>query len=216
MATNPRIVPARAKGQRSLAAAKLAAAVATKARPKGLYKIAGGKARENTSGKNESETLTSAIRSVAYADGDSIRGFVKKIRVATPMQLVNIERQGVRGRLLKDIAQEMAIPASRLFTIIGVPKATAEKKASSNEVIAGAGGQAALGLVRLLGIAQSIVDDSTADAARSFDAAKWLGRWIERPQPALGGKRPADLLDTPTGLEVVSRTLGAIESGAYL
>jgi putative toxin-antitoxin system antitoxin component (TIGR02293 family) len=216
MATNPRIVPARAKGQRSLAAAKLAAAVATKARRKGLYKVAGGKAPEKTSEKKEPEYLISAIRSVAYADGDSIRGFVKKIRGATPMQLVGIEREGVRGRLLKDIAQEMAIPASRLFTIIGVPKATAEKKASSNEVIAGAGGQAALGLVRLLGIAQSIVDDSTADAARSFDAAKWLGRWIERPQPALGGKKPADLLDTPTGLEVVSRTLGAIESGAYL
>lgn len=216
MATKPGIVPARAKGQRSLAAAKLAATVATKARPKGLYKIAGGKAPEKTSEKKESGYLTSAIRTVAYADRDSIRGFVKKIQGATPMQLVDIEREGVRGRLLKDIAQEMAIPASRLFTIIGVPKATAEKKASSNEVIAGAGGQAALGLIRLLGIAQSIIDNSTADAARGFDAAKWLGQWIERPQPALGGKRPADLLDTPTGLEVVSRTLGAIESGAYL
>ena len=39
---------------------------------------------------------------------------------------------------------------------------------------------------------------------------------IERPQPALGGNKPADLLDTPTGLQVVSRTLGALESGAYL
>lgn len=216
MATKPGIVPARAKGQHSLAAAKLAATVATKARPKGLYKIAGGKAPEKTNEKKESGHLTSAIRTVAYADRDSIRGFVKKIQGATPMQLVDIEREGVRGRLLKDIAQEMAIPASRLFTIIGVPKATAEKKASSNEVIAGAGGQAALGLIRLLGIAQSIIDNSTADAARGFDAAKWLGQWIERPQLALGGKRPADLLDTPTGLEVVSRTLGAIESGAYL
>jgi putative toxin-antitoxin system antitoxin component (TIGR02293 family) len=216
MATNPRIVPTRAKGRRLLAAEKLRAPVATRARPKGLYKVPDGKAVDKASEKKGPEYMKSASPAVAYAARDNVRGLIKKIRAATPLQLVDIERKGLRGRLLKDIAQEMDIPASRLFAIIGVPKATAEKKASSNEAIAGAGGQAALGMIRLLGIAQSIVDNSTADAARSFDAAKWLGLWIERPQPALGGKKPADLLDTPTGLEVVSRTLGAIESGAYL
>lgn len=152
---------------------------------------------------------------IAYHPGEGVGGFVKKIRHATPMELVEVERNGVGGRLLKDIAIEMDIPASRFFSMIGVPKATAEKKASANEVIAGAGGQAALGMVRLLGIAQSIVDNSTADVS-DFDVGKWLGLWIERPQPALGGKRPAEFLDTPTGVEVVSRVLGAIESGAYL
>ena len=142
--------------------------------------------------------------------------FVAKIRGATPMQLVDVERNGVGGRLLKDIALTMNIPASRFFSMIGVPKATAEKKASGNQAIAGAAGQAALGVVRLLGIAESMVENSTAKEARQFDAGKWLGQWIERPQPALGGKKPADLLDTPTGVEVVARVLGAMESGAYL
>jgi uncharacterized protein (DUF2384 family) len=31
----------------------------------------------------------------------------------------------------------------------------------------------------------------------------------------LGGRRPADLLDTPTGVEVVARLLGSLESGAF-
>jgi putative toxin-antitoxin system antitoxin component (TIGR02293 family) len=153
---------------------------------------------------------------ISYDMGESVVEFVEKIRGATPMQLVDIERKGVGGRLLKDIAKTMDIPTSRFFKIVGVPKATAEKKASGNQVIAGAGGQATLGVVRLLGIAQSIVDNSTSDEARDFDAAKWLGQWIERPQPALGGKKPSELLDTPTGIELVSRVLGAIESGAYL
>lgn len=152
---------------------------------------------------------------IAYHPGEGVGEFVKKIRRATPMELVEVERKGVGGRLLKDIAVEMNIPTSRFFSMIGVPKATAEKKASANEVIAGAGGQAALGMVRLLGIAQSIADNSTADIS-GFNVGKWLGQWIERPQPALGGKRPAEFLDTPTGVEVVSRVLGAIESGAYL
>jgi putative toxin-antitoxin system antitoxin component (TIGR02293 family) len=109
----------------------------------------------------------------------------------------------------------MKIPSSRIFRILGVPKATAEKKAATGAMLAGRGGQAALGMMKLLGIARSIVANSTAREARDFDAAEWLGIWIERPQPALGGRKPADFLDTPTGVEVVARLLGSVESGAY-
>jgi putative toxin-antitoxin system antitoxin component (TIGR02293 family) len=116
---------------------------------------------------------------------------------------------------LKDLSRHMHVPAVRLYDIVGVPKATAEKKVAANEPIAGAGGQAVLGLARLLAIARHIVENSTAPEAKGFDAAKWLGQWIERPQPALGGRKPADLIGTPTGLEMVARVLGAIESGAY-
>ena len=165
--------------------------------------------------KRRSPTAVAAVL-ISYNPREGVGKFVAKIRGATPMQLVEVERHGVGGRLLKDMALTMNVPASRFFSIIGVPKATAERKASEDEVIAGAGGQAALGMVRLLGIAQDIVESSTADKARGVDAAKWLGQWIERPQPALGGKKPADLLDTPTGVEVVARVLGAIESGAYV
>jgi hypothetical protein len=96
---------------------------------------------------------------------------------------------------------------------IAMPSTT--QKPASGEFVSGAGGQAAVGMIRLLGIAQEIVNNSTADEARNFDSAKWLGQWIERPQPALGGRKPAELIDTPTGVEVVARLLGSIESGAY-
>lgn len=164
----------------------------------------------------KSMSRTQARRSPSgYAPGKGVGQFVEKIRHATPLELVEVERSGVGGRLLKDMANEMDIPTSRLFVMIGVPKATAEKKAANNEPITGAGGQAAIGIARLLGIAQSIVENSTADV-KDFDVRKWLGQWLERPQPALGGKRPSEFLDTPTGLEVVSRLLGAVESGAYV
>ena len=131
------------------------------------------------------------------------------------MELVLTERAGVHARLIKDLARNLDIPASRLFAILGVPKATAEKKVAADEVIGGQGGHAVLGVVRLLGIAKALVANSTAVEAADFDAAKWLGRWIEVPQPSLGGRKPAELLDTPTGVEIVARVLGAIESGAY-
>ena len=177
---------------------------------KAKRKAAAAKARTTPSGRRKGDIF------ISYDASQGVAPFVAKFRRATPMQHIDVEKHGVDSRLLKDMAHELNISASRFYTIIGVSKATAEKKAAEREVIAGAGGQAALGVARLLGIAQSIVDNSTTSEARDFDAAKWLGQWIERPQPALGGKKPADLLDTPTGVEVVSRALGAIESGAFL
>lgn len=152
---------------------------------------------------------------LSYLPKDGVRSFGAKVFDASSLEMVELERVGVRGSLLKDLASEMAIPASRLYQIIGMPKATAEKKAAANEMIAGAAGQAVLGLVKLLALAQSIAANSLAKEAKGFDAAKWLGLWIERPQPALGGKRPSDILDTPTGAAAVARLLGASESGAY-
>jgi putative toxin-antitoxin system antitoxin component (TIGR02293 family) len=152
---------------------------------------------------------------VAYHSTKGVDDYVRQVARATPLELVEIERQGVLGSFIKDLSRRMEIPSSRIFTILGVPKATAEKKAAAGERVEGRGGQAAIGMVKLLGIAQEIVANSTASGAKTFDATKWLGQWIERPQPALGGRKPADLLDTPTGVELVARLLGSIESGAY-
>jgi hypothetical protein len=119
--------------------------------------------------------------SVSYRRGRGVDDFVRQVAGATPLQLVEIERRGVAGRLLKDLAKRLQIPAVRVFDMLGIPKATAEKKSAMGDVIAGSGGQAAIGMVRLLAVAQEIVANSTADGAKGFDAAIWLGRWLERP-----------------------------------
>jgi len=152
---------------------------------------------------------------LVYRRGKGVDDFVRRVASATPLQLVEIERRGVAGPFLKDLAKRLEIPAVRVFDMLGVPKATVEKKSALGDVVSGTGGQAAIGMARLLGIAQDIVASSTAKEAKGFDAGKWLGRWLERPQPSLGGRKPAEFIDTPTGVEVVARLLGAIESGAY-
>jgi putative toxin-antitoxin system antitoxin component (TIGR02293 family) len=147
-----------------------------------------------------------------YKRKAGVTNFVARIHGAEPLQLIATERDSV---FVKDLASELRIPSQRMFAILGVPKATAEKKIAAGELLAGSGGRAALGIARLLGMAQAMVDGSTAAAAADFDTGRWLGEWLERPQPALGGRKPAELVDTPTGLAVVTRLLGAIESGAY-
>jgi putative toxin-antitoxin system antitoxin component (TIGR02293 family) len=154
-------------------------------------------------------------KAVIFRPGKGIDDFVALVSAATPMEMVETERQGVLGVFIKDLSKAMDIPAVRMFDILGVPKATAEKKVAAGELIKGNGGRAALGMARLLGIAKNIVNNSKSPQAKDFDSAKWLGQWIERPQPALGGRKPADLIDTATGVEIVARLLGSIESGAY-
>lgn len=155
------------------------------------------------------------LTNIPYLRTHGVDAYVHAIAHATPMEIVAIERQGVLGSFIKDLSKRMDLPTTRVFRILGVPKATAEKKAAAGEFVSGSSGQAAVGMIRLLGIAQDMVNNSTAQEAKNFDAAKWLGQWIERSQPALGGRKPADLIDTPTGVELVARVLGSIESGAY-
>ncbi len=150
-----------------------------------------------------------------YRRSKGVDDFVRQVSAATPLQLVDIERGGVAGEFLKDLSARLGIPAARLFAMLGVPKATAAKKAAAGEMLSGSAGQAAVGLARLLGLAQAMVADSTAADAAGFDSARWLGQWLDRPQPSLGGRRRGDLVDTPTGLDAVSRLLGSIASGSY-
>lgn len=48
-----------------------------------------------------------------------------------------------------------------------------------------------------------------------FDADRWVGDWLERPLPALGGATPGEFMDTMEGRQLVSRLLAQSQSGAY-
>lgn len=152
----------------------------------------------------------------AYTRALGVDAYLRQVHDATPMEMVEIERQGVAGLFITDLSHRMELPSSRVFAMLRIPKATAARKTAQGAVVDGRAGQSAIGMVKLLGLAQDIVNESTAEGAAAFDAVKWLGQWIERPQPALGGRKPADLLDTPTGVDIVARLLGALQSGAYL
>lgn len=153
---------------------------------------------------------------LGYKRSQGVDAYLKQVHEATPVQMVEMERQGVAGTFITDLSKRMELPSSRVFAMLRIPPATAARKSVAGAVVDGRAGLAAIGMIKLLGIAQDIVRDSTSADAKGFDTVKWLGQWIERPQPALGGRKPADYLDTPTGVEIVAQLLGAIHSGAYL
>ena len=86
-----------------------------------------------------------ALHTLGYRPAHGVDDFVQQIAQATPLELVEIERHGVAGIFLKDLSRRMQIPATRMFTMLGVPKATAEKKSAAGGSLSGSGGQAAIG-----------------------------------------------------------------------
>jgi uncharacterized protein (DUF2384 family) len=50
---------------------------------------------------------------------------------------------------------------------------------------------------------------------RGFDAREWVLHWIEVPQPALGGKRPRELMSTTQGRQLVSDLIARQQAGTY-
>lgn len=140
--------------------------------------------------------------------------FLRRVAEATPIERIELERQGMTLPFLRGFAARLGIAAARLFEIIELPQTTAEP-GDKGARVDGSSGHAALALIDLLSTAQEINQCSTSAKAAGLGVAKWLGRWIEVRQPALGGRRPAELIATPTGARVASRLLGALESGAY-
>src|SRR5206468_11957091 len=56
---------------------------------------------------------------VAYRATKGVDDYIRQVARATPLQLVEIERQGVLGSFIKDLSKRMEIPSSRIFTILG-------------------------------------------------------------------------------------------------
>lgn len=146
----------------------------------------------------------------------AIRVFTDSVSRASPLSLVELERQGVPVRLFNDLRDEMGLTSARMGEIFKFPRSTLASKMKSRAPLKGREGLAAIKMVKLLAQAQRMVDNSTSEQAPGFDTAHWLGRWLEQPQPALNGLRPSDLLDTETGTQMVHQLMGAMESGAYL
>lgn len=144
---------------------------------------------------------------------DSFRAL---LRTAPLAERVRIEREGVPYQVVKGLIGEIFLSSSEFQTFVRIPKATFTKKMKDKALFAGTTGQSVVGLMELINKVEDMLaaERDNPDAA-GFDVEKWVGDWIQRPQPALGGLAPAELMDTPTGRASVMRVLGAIQSGAY-
>jgi putative toxin-antitoxin system antitoxin component (TIGR02293 family) len=139
-------------------------------------------------------------------------GFVALYHAPTLTQ-VGWVKNGLGARDADRILGQLRFPKGAALHALQIPVATMNRKIRDNTQLSPAEGERVLGVGRLLGQLQAMVQES--GNPEGFDAAAWLSEWLSSPVPALGGTRPLDLMDTMTGQALVSQTLAQMQSGAY-
>lgn len=149
--------------------------------------------------------------------GARARRFVfRKLHGADPLDRAALVKQGAPASLLTDLAEALAMSKERLYLTLGVARATADRKVRGDARLDPDATERALGLARLVGqVEQILAESGDPEAAPDFDAARWVADFLARPHPALGGRRPGDLMDTADGRAVVSDLVAQMQSGAY-
>lgn len=122
-------------------------------------------------------------------------------------------RAGVPSEFTVLVIESMGLPKERFYRILNLSRSTLERKLQASADMSTAESERVIGLSKLIGQVQAMVAESGDPIG--FDAAKWFSAWIAEPSPALGGRKPEDLLETADGREAIGRLLAQMQSGAF-
>ena len=142
-----------------------------------------------------------------------VAGEYLKMFHLSSVERFTVVKQGVPASWLNRISTDMVVPKDRLFIWLGIPRATANRKVKSGDALDRQQSEPTLGMARLVGLVQNIVEQS--GNVDGFDAARWTAEFLERPNPALGGKPPGDFMDTADGRALVESLILQQQTGAY-
>lgn len=122
-------------------------------------------------------------------------------------------KEGVPATMVDRVSEDMAIGKGKLYETLGLAPATVNRKLRSAQLLSPNESERLLGITRLIGQVERIVRES--GDATGFRAAEWMAAWLERPHAALGGRPPAELMDTADGRDIVSDLVARLQSSAY-
>jgi len=116
---------------------------------------------------------------------------------------VAIVREGLPARVLDALAKNLELTRSELAGALGIAERTLARRRKEGVFTA----EESAKLLRLARVAWRAVD--------VFENNELALDWLKRPNRALDGARPLDLLDTDIGAENVLDVLGRIEHGVF-
>lgn len=132
---------------------------------------------------------------------------------AAPVDRIDLIKHGVAAAILAGMAKRMGTSQESLMQTLGMPRATVARKVKENQLLSTEHSERLLGMAKLVGQVEKMVAQSGDPGG--FDAARWVGDWLNQPNPALGGQLPAEYMDTSEGQGLVSKLLAQAQSGAY-
>ena len=124
-------------------------------------------------------------------------------RSATYDAVVNRVRAGLPYAALESLAIRFDIAQDHLIRVLHIPPRTLARRKKERRLQPTESDR----LLRVARIAAA-AEDVLGEAGKA-------GRWLQKPNRALGGVVPLDQLDTDIGAERVSQVLGRIAHGVY-
>ena len=121
----------------------------------------------------------------------------------TPVEKMEMFREGISKQKLEKLKRRANLDYDKLSTLLSTTRATLINKKGTEHF------SPALS-ERIVSIA-----DVYSYGYEVFEDEGKFNEWITRPNRALGGKQPFDLLDNQFGREEVKNVIGRIEYGVY-
>ncbi len=127
---------------------------------------------------------------------------VAAIAALPALEQVETIRQGIGAQVFDQLALALGVGKESLARKLNINAQTLRKRKS--RVLSADEAEKSLRAARVFGLATEVLE--TEDKARE---------WLNDQIPALGGKRPLDLLDTDVGAHEVTNLLQCIKWGMY-
>lgn len=128
---------------------------------------------------------------------------VVTLAVESPLKRIDLVRAGLPALVLDQTAAVLRIAKSDLIKAAGIPVSTAGAQQRTGKPLSSQNSEKILRVLRAARRAEEVFGDEHEGRA-----------WLTGGVPALGGRRPLDLLDTQDGYELVMDELERVVFGA--
>ncbi len=119
------------------------------------------------------------------------------------LEFVEAGNKGISKSSVVNLAGFMEVPLKDIANLLNISYKTLGRKKASDKMDS---------------LASSLSIEIASTVARGlivFEDSEKFNRWLHKKNNALQGKTPFDLLNTPTGINIVNRLLVRIEEGIY-
>ena len=152
--------------------------------------------------------LSLAASRAAFSD------LVVHVQRLPSIALYEAVEEGVPTCLIDLIARVMRLQPSRVIAMLGLSPTTLRRRALANEPLPELVGHRIMGLLRIAATLRRVLCQDREPAREAiFDLESWLGDWLLRAHPELGGRTPANLLRNPEGLRAVEQLVQRMSGG---
>lgn len=119
------------------------------------------------------------------------------------MELVELSRNGIKKKVLENLAASLGVPMKNLAKLLPVTERTLQRR-SAGSLLSSTVSEHAI-----------LIGEVIARGLEVFDNESTFQKWMHESNISLGGYPPFTLLDTAIGAQLVQEELGKLEFGVY-